>query len=199
MRVNKNRCRRATSPDLFQHFAVGHLREPVSAVFLRCRHAEHADTPQPIDHATGNIRLPIDLRRIKICNQKFAKFSKNLIQLALLRLRDARIRHHPIRHEMPLEKSFRKPQRLGPCKEQFLSLLNLFLSLFVEFVHSIEKRATNSSRACSHVQSGASTPCKPKASRLRNSILPAEYPRFVLSYSPGSCRTRCRRRRRRRE
>jgi len=27
----------------------------------------------------------------------------------------------------------------GPCKEQFLSLLNLFLSLFVEFVHSIEK------------------------------------------------------------
>jgi hypothetical protein len=53
---------------------------------------------------------------------------------------------------MPLEKSFRKPQRLGPCKEQFLSLLNLFLSLFVELVHSIEKRATNSSRACSHVQ-----------------------------------------------
>jgi hypothetical protein len=38
---------------------------------------------------------------------------------------------------MPLEKSFRKPQRLGPSKEQFLSLLNLFLSLRVEFVHSI--------------------------------------------------------------
>src|SRR6476660_339281 len=171
MRVNKNRCRRATSPDLFQHFAVGHLREPVSAVFLRCRHAEHADTPQPIDHATWNIGLPIDLRRVEICIQKFAKFSKNLIQLGLLRFRDARIRHHPIRHEMPLEKSFRKPQRLGSCKEQFLSLLNLLLSLRVELVHSIEKRATNSSRACSHVQSGASTPCKPKASRLRNSAL----------------------------
>src|SRR6476660_4732871 len=171
MGVNENRCRGTTSSDFFQHFAVGHLREPVSAVFLRCRHAEHADTPQPIDHATRNIRLPIDLRSIEIVIQKFAKFSKNLIQLALLRLRNARIRHHPIRHEMPLEKSFRKPQRLGPCKEQFLSLLNLFLSLFVEFVHSIEKRATNSSRACSHVQSGASTPCKPKASRLRNSAL----------------------------
>jgi hypothetical protein len=39
-----------------------------------------------------------------------------------------------------LEKSFRKSQRLGPCKEQFLSLFNLFLSLRVEFVHSIEKR-----------------------------------------------------------
>jgi hypothetical protein len=36
-----------------------------------------------------------------------------------------------------LEKSFRKPQCLGPCKEQFLSLLNLFLSLRVELVHSI--------------------------------------------------------------
>src|SRR4030095_16528543 len=97
------------------------------------------DTPQPIDHAARNIRLPIDFRRIEICIQKFAKFSKRLIQLALLRLRDARIRHHPIRHEMPLEKSFRQPQRLGPCKEQFLSLLILFLSLRAELVHSIEK------------------------------------------------------------
>src|SRR4030095_16896189 len=162
MRVNENRCRRTTSSDFFEHFAVGHLREPMSAVFLRCRHAEHADTPQPIDNAARNIRLPIDLRRIEICIQKFAKFSKRLIQLALLRLRDARIRHHPIRHEMPLEKSFRKPQRLGPCKEQFLSLLNLFLSLRVELVHSIEKRATNSSRARPRVQSRASTLCRPK-------------------------------------
>src|SRR6266481_5931173 len=147
----------------------------MSAIFLRRRQAEHAGTPQPIDHATRNIRLPIDLRRIEICIQKFAKFSKNLIQLALLRLRDARIRHHPIRHEMPLEKPFRKPQCLGPCKKQFLSLLNLFLSLFVEFVHSIEKRATNSSRACSHVQSGATTLCGPKGSGLRDFDVAAEY------------------------
>src|SRR4029450_2248622 len=72
---------------------------------------------------------------------------------------------------MPLEKSFRKPQRLRPCKEQFLSLLNLFLSLRVELVHSIQKLATNSRRACSYVQSGASTLCSPKASGLRNSML----------------------------
>src|SRR5205823_10035601 len=100
MRVNKNRCRSATSPDLLEHLAVGHLRKSVAAVFLRSRHAEHADTPQPIDHATGNIGLAIDLRRIEVCIQEFAKFSKRLIQLALLRLRDARIRHHPIRYEM---------------------------------------------------------------------------------------------------
>src|SRR5262249_42603531 len=61
------------------------------------------------------------------------------------------------------EKSFCKPQCLGPGEEQFLSLLNLFLSLLVEFVHSIEKRATKSSRACSHVQSGASTPLQPQS------------------------------------
>src|SRR5258708_34500949 len=77
---------------------------------------------------------------------------------------------------MPLEESFRKPQRLGSCKEQFLSLLNLFLSLFVEFVHSIEKRATNSSHACSHVQSGATTLCGPKGSGLRDFDVAAEYP-----------------------
>src|SRR5580765_2555812 len=185
MRVNENRCGRATSSDFFQHLAVGHLRKTVSAIFLGCRHAEHADAPQPIDHAARNVRLPIDLRRIKILIQKFAKFSKRLIQFALLRLRDARIRHHPIRHEMPLEKSFRKSQRLEPCEEQFLGLLNLFLSLCVELVHSIEKRATNSSRGCAHVQSGASTLCRPKTSRLGNSTL-QQYPRFVLSYSPGS-------------
>ena len=107
----------------------------MSAIFLRRRHAEHAGTPQPIDHATGNIRLPIDLRRIEICIQKFAKLSKRLNQLALLRLRDARIRHHPIGNEMPLEKPFDETERLRPREKQFLSLLNLFLSLRVEFVH----------------------------------------------------------------
>jgi hypothetical protein len=38
------------------------------------------------------------------------------------------------------EKPFGKPQRLGPRKKQFLSLLNLLLSLRVELVHSIQKR-----------------------------------------------------------
>src|SRR4029078_4945128 len=140
MRVNKNRRRRATSSDLFQPLAVGHLREAVSAIFLWRCHTQHADASQTIDHTARNIRLPIDLRSIEIRIQKFTKFSKSLTQPPLLRLRDARIRHYPIRDEMPLEKAFRKSQCLGPRKEQFLSLLNLFLSLCVEFVHSIEKR-----------------------------------------------------------
>src|SRR5947208_8924322 len=57
---------------------------------------------------------------------------------------------------MPLEKSLGKSQRLRPCKKQFLSLLNLLLSLRVDFIHSIlplEKAATHCSRARSHVQS----------------------------------------------
>src|SRR5215831_14990494 len=142
----------------------------MSAKFLRRSHSEHADPPQPINHAARNIRLPIDFRRIEIFVQKLAKFSQRLLQLRPFRLGDTRIRHHPIRHEMPLEKAFREPQRLGPGEEQFLSLLNLFLSLLVECVHSIEKRATNSSRACSHVQSGASMPRSPKAVGLRSSM-----------------------------
>ena len=74
---------------------------------------------------------------------------------------------------MPLEKSLRKPQRLWPRKKQFLSLLNFFLSLRVEFVHFQfdNSRATNCSRARPPVQSGASTLCRSKASALRNLML----------------------------
>jgi hypothetical protein len=39
---------------------------------------------------------------------------------------------------MALEKAFREPKRLWPREKQFLRLLNLFLSLRVEFVHSVE-------------------------------------------------------------
>src|SRR5438093_1085827 len=44
---------------------------------------------------------------------------------------------------MSREQPLRKPERLRTCKKQFLSLLNLFLSLRVEFVHSVrlEKKA----------------------------------------------------------
>src|ERR1043166_113042 len=45
MLVTKNGYRRATTPDYFEDFAVGHLAEPVSAVFLRRSHSEHADSP----------------------------------------------------------------------------------------------------------------------------------------------------------
>jgi hypothetical protein len=39
---------------------------------------------------------------------------------------------------MALEKAFREPKRLWPRKKQFFRLLNLFLSLRVDFVHSVE-------------------------------------------------------------
>src|SRR5215471_14781746 len=155
MRVNEYRSRRATTPDFFEHLAVGHLRESVSAILLRGGHAEHADTPQPIDHAARNICSAIDLRRVKMFVQKLPKLAQRLVQLGLLVRRNPRIWHHPVGDEMPLEQSLGKSLRLRPCKKQFLSLLNLLLSLLVEFIHSIEKRATNSSRARSRVQSCA--------------------------------------------
>src|SRR6516165_8211685 len=193
MRVNENRCRRATSADFFEDFAVGHLRETASAVFLGRSHSKHTDAPQPIDHAAWNICLPIDFGRIEILIQKFAKFSKRVIQFTLFCLPDPRIRHYPIGHEMPLEQSFREPQRLGPCKKQFLSLLNLFLSLRVEFVHSIEKWATNTSRACWHVQSGAiSALGDRKAPGRQTSMLQLMVSISIISCSPGWCRIRCR-------
>ena len=72
--------------------------------------------------------------------EKLAKLGERFVQLDLLRSRDARIRHHPVRYEMTLEKSLGEPERLRPRKKQLLSLLNFFLSLRVEFVHSIGVR-----------------------------------------------------------
>src|SRR6266513_2079182 len=94
------------------------------------------------DHAARNICLSVDLRRIEVFVQKFAEFSECIIQLSLLGRRNTRIRHHPIGNEMSLEQPLGETQRLRTCKKQLLSLLNLFLALRVEFVHSVrlEKR-----------------------------------------------------------
>src|SRR4029077_9966074 len=138
MRVYENRGGCATAADFFQHLAVRHLRETAAGVFLRRGHAEHAGPTKAIDHAARYVCLAVDLRRIKMFIQKFAEFSERIIQLDLLRSRNARIRHHPIGNEMSLEQSFGKTERLRPCKKQFFRLLNLFLSLRVEFIHSIE-------------------------------------------------------------
>src|SRR5947208_13761750 len=132
MRVHENRRRRATPADFFQHFAVGHLREAATAVFLRRGHAQYSDAPKPINYPARYVCPPVDLRRIKMFVQKFAEFSERLVQFDLLRSRDARIRHHPIRNEMSGEQPLRKPERLRACKKQLLRLLNLFLSLRVE-------------------------------------------------------------------
>src|SRR6266404_7986671 len=56
----------------------------------------------------------------------------------LFHSRNARIRHHPIGNEMSLEQSLGKTERLRACKKQLLRLLNFFLSLRVELVHSVE-------------------------------------------------------------
>src|SRR6266481_8120832 len=138
MRVNENRSGRATTPDFLQHFAIGHLRETVPAVFLRRGQSQHADASEAINHAARNVRLPIDLRGIEICIEKSPKVAQSIVQYGLFLRGNPRIRHHPIRHELSLEKSFRKPERLRPRKKQFLSLLNLLLSLRVEFIHSIK-------------------------------------------------------------
>src|SRR5262245_9311600 len=109
MRINEDRCRCTTAADFFQHFAVRHLRKTASAIFLRRSHPEHADATKAIDHATRNVRLPIDLRRIEMFIEKLAKLRQRFVQLDLLRSGNARIWHHPIRYEMPLEKSLGKP------------------------------------------------------------------------------------------
>src|SRR6266516_5719869 len=133
MCINKNRGRSTTAPDFLEDFAVGHLRKAVSAIFLRGSHSEHADAPQTINHASWNVCLAIDVRRIESFSQKFAQFSERIIQFGLLRSRNTGVRHDPIRNEMTLEQPLGKTKRLRTCEKQLLSLFYLFLSLRVEF------------------------------------------------------------------
>ena len=107
------------------------------AIFLRRSHPEHANSAQSINHAARYIRFSVDFRGIEMLVQKLAKLGKNSVQFDLLRRRDARIRHYPIGNEMALEKTFGKTERLRTCKKQFLGLLDFFLSLLVERIHSI--------------------------------------------------------------
>ena len=69
--------------------------------------------------------------------EKFPKVRERLVQLCLLRCRDARIRHHPIGNETTLKETFGETERLWSCKKQFFRLLNFFLPRCVEFVHKI--------------------------------------------------------------
>jgi hypothetical protein len=136
VRIHENGCRCAAAADLFQDFAVSHLRESTPAIFLRRSHAEHANSAKSINHAARYIRFPIDLRRIEMFIQKLVKLGESSVQFGLLRRRNARIRHYPIGNEMPLEKAFGKTEGLRTCKKQFFGLLDFFLSLRVELIHS---------------------------------------------------------------
>src|SRR6266567_2335133 len=90
-----------------------HLGKAPSAVFHWRSRTEHADAPKTIDDLARNICLSIYLRRIELI-EKLPQFSQRLVQLRLLRCRDAWIRHHPIGNEMTLEKTLGKTQRLWP-------------------------------------------------------------------------------------
>jgi len=154
MRFNENRCGRARRR-FVQALQVAIAKKPWPP-YSRGRHAEHADAPQPINTRLRGIyaadRSP---HSIEICIQKIAKFSKNLIPAHPVGRRVRRIRHHPIRHEMPGKVLSQNPNAWGTANEQFLSV-NLFLiaassSLFIQ----LKRRATTSCRACAHVQSHA--------------------------------------------
>ena len=122
--------------DFFQDLAVRHLGKSASAIFLRCSHAEHADSAKAINHTARYVRIPIDFRSIEMLVKKLPKLGESSVQFGLLRCRDTRIWHHPISNEMSLEKTLGKTEGLWSCKKQFFSLLDFFLSLGVELIHS---------------------------------------------------------------
>src|SRR5438874_10311847 len=133
MRVHEHRSRCATAADLLQNFAVGHLAEPVTANFLRRSRAKHADSSKSIDHITRDVRLPVDLRRIKMLIEKLAQLAQRFVDPTLFGCRDPRIRHYPIGNKMAGEQAFDETKRLRAGEQQFLSLLHFFLSLELSF------------------------------------------------------------------
>jgi hypothetical protein len=134
--IHKNGSRCTAASNFFQDFAVGHLRKPMPAIFLRRGHAEHANSAESINYAARYIRCSVDFRRIEMLVQKLAKLGKSSVQFDLLLCRDARIRHYPIGNEMASEKTFGKTERLRTRKKQFFGLLDFLLSLGVELIHS---------------------------------------------------------------
>ena len=133
------------------------------------------------------------------CSSRNCRSSRQRLSSSrLLRRRDARIRHHPIGHEMAGKVLWqnRAPaarQKAVPQPVEFLSVA-ASSSLFIQF-RSREVGAAQCSHARPRVQSGAlGGLSSPNASRRRvfASI------RVPLSCTPGWCRIRCRRRRRRR-
>ena len=69
--------------------------------------------------------------------EELTHFRDRLLHLALLRGGNTRIRHHPVGHEIPEEKTLGKTECLRPGKEQLFRFLDLFLPLNLRFVHKI--------------------------------------------------------------
>ena len=48
-----------------EHTAVGQLRKAAAAHCFGCGHAQQTQSAEPIDDLAGNVRAPIDFRRIE--------------------------------------------------------------------------------------------------------------------------------------
>ena len=148
VRVCENRSGRATAADFLQHLAVRHLRKSAAAKLRRRRHSQHADARETVDQFAWDIFIPIDGDRIESSIEKLPDFRERSVQLRLLRRRDARIRHRPIRDKLPEEQSLGETKFLTPGKEQLLGLLNFLLSLDFRFVHRCTKVEIEGNASC---------------------------------------------------
>ena len=87
-------------------------RKTVAAVFARRSHSQNSNAPETVDHFPRNVRVSVDSSGIQFRIKKRSQLLECLIELSLLRLRDPRIRHHPIGNEVSGKKSFNETKRL---------------------------------------------------------------------------------------
>src|SRR5204862_5060823 len=135
VRVCENRGRSAARPDFLENLAVCPLGKSTATIFLRCGHPKDTDTTEPLDHISWNVRCSIDCNGIQFLVEKLAHLGQRLIELNLLRSRNAWIRHCPIRNKPPKKKPLGKSQRLRSGKKQLLRFFDFFLPLDFRFVH----------------------------------------------------------------
>jgi hypothetical protein len=114
-------------------------RAPISSRILQYALCENPRPPYSfgaVDQMTRDVGVAIDRDRIEMLIQKHADFGERLIQLRLLRRRDSRIRHRPIRHKAPEKKPLGETERLRPREEKLLGFLDFLLPLNFHFVHN---------------------------------------------------------------
>src|SRR2546423_2976571 len=93
---------------------------------------------QAVDQMLRNLCLAIDRDRIKMFIEKLPDFCERFVQLRLLRRRNPRIRHYPVRNETPQKKSLCESKRLRTGEKQLLRLFDFLLPLNLRLVHKLQ-------------------------------------------------------------
>ena len=136
MRIYEHRRGSTARSDLLEHATVGHLRKSAPAEFERCRHAEHAEPREAVNHLARDVRVSINGRGIEFLVEEPAQLRQHGVELLALLRGHRGIGHHPVGGEAAEEQPLRDAEPLRAGEEQFLRVVDLlFVRLGVRRAH----------------------------------------------------------------